>query len=115
MRPAAIAFTFRFSSRRTPTPLTVTLQKPTAITYSPWRSVSKRMFHQGALRQNSSSGPEARKHPESAAQPCLPENEARCQRCQHWRVLNISQDQGNRSPFMDAFLTALMGLGIGEL
>lgn len=27
----------------------------------------------------------------------------------------MSQDQGSRSPFMDTFLTALMGLGIGEL
>ncbi|KAI0276262.1 hypothetical protein BGY98DRAFT_986616 [Russula aff. rugulosa BPL654] len=112
MRPAAIAFTFRLSSRRSPPPLTVTLRKPTTVTYSPWRSVSKRTFHQGALRQSSSSGPEARRHPESAAQPCLPENEARCQCCQHWRVLAMSQDQGSRSPFMDAFLTALMGLGI---
>ena len=73
------------------------------------------MFYQGALRQNSPSGPEARRHLESAAQPCLRENKARCQCRQHSKVLNISQDQGNRSPFMDAFLTALMGLGIGEL
>jgi hypothetical protein len=114
MRPAAIAF-IRFSNRRNPTPLTITLRKPTTVTYPPWRSVSKRLLHQDALRQNSSSGPETRRHPESAAQPCLPENEARCQCCQHRRVLNINQDQGNRSPFMDAFLTALMGLGIGEL
>lgn len=73
------------------------------------------MFYQGALRQNSSSGPEARRHSESAAQPCLRENEAHCQCCQHWRLLNISQDQGSRSPFVDALLTALMGIGIGEL
>jgi hypothetical protein len=116
MRPAAIFFSFRFSSRRhSPTPLTATLRKPTAVTYSPWGSVSERMFYQGALRQNSSSGPEASRHPESAAQPCLRENEARCQCCQHWRTLNISQDQGGRSPFVDALLTALMGIGIGEL
>ncbi len=115
LRPAAIVFTFRFSSRRhSLTPLTVTLRKPTAVTYSPWGSVSERMFYQSALRQNSTSGPEASRHSECTAQPCLRGNESRCQCCQHGRVLNISQDQGSRSPFMDAFLTALMGLGIGE-
>jgi len=73
------------------------------------------MFFKSALRQDSSSGPEVSRHSDSAAQPCLRENEARCQCCQHWRVLNMSQDQGSRSPFVDAFLTALMGIGIGEL
>jgi hypothetical protein len=116
MRPAAIVSTFRVSSRRhSPTPLSVTLPKPTVVTYSPWGSVSERVFHQDSLRQNSSSGSEASRHSQSAAQSCLRENEARCQCCQHSRVLNISQDQGGRSPFMDAFLTALMGIGIGEL
>jgi hypothetical protein len=116
MRPAAIFSTFRFSSRRhSPIPLTATLRKPNAVTYSPWGSVSERMFFKGALRQNSSSGPEVSRHSESAAQPCLRENEARCQCCQNQRLLNISQDQGSRSPFVDALLTALMGIGIGEL
>jgi hypothetical protein len=114
MRPASIFSTFRFSSpRHSQTPLIVTLRKPTAVTYSPWGSVSERMFFQSALRRNSSSGPEASRHPERAARPCLSENEAGCQYCQH--VLNISQDQGSRSPFVDALLTALMGIGIGEL
>lgn len=112
MRLAAISFTFRFSGRRHGlTPLTLTLRKPSVITYSPWSSVSEQMFYQGALRQNSSS---ASRHSESAAQQCLRENEARCQCCQQWRVLNMSQDQGSRSPLLDALLTALMGMGIGE-
>jgi hypothetical protein len=116
MRPAAIFSTFRFSSRRhSPTPLSLTLRKPTAVTYSPWRSVSERMFFKSALRQNSSSGRETSRQSESAAQPCLREHEARCQCCQHLRGLNINQDQGSRSPFVDALLTALMGIGIGEL
>ena len=116
MRPAAIFFTFRFSSRRhSPTPLTATLRKPTVVAYSPWGSVSERMFYRGALRQNSSSGPETSGHSERAAKPFLRENEARCQCCQHLRGMNISQDQGSRSPFVDALLTALMGIGIGEL
>ena len=116
MRSAANFSRFRFSSRRhSPTPLIVTLRKPTVVTYSPWGSVSERMFYQGALRQNSSSGPEASRPLESAGQRSLRENEARCQCCQHWKVLNMSQDQGSRSPFLDALLTALMGIGIGEL
>ena len=116
MRPAAIVFSFRFSSRRhSLTPLAVTFRKPNAVTYSPWGSASERMFYQSAFRQNSSSGPEAVRHSESTAQPCPRENGARCQCCQQWKVLNISQDQGNRSPFVDALLTALMGIGIGEL
>jgi hypothetical protein len=116
MRPATIFSRFRFPSRRhSPTPLTVTLRKPTAVTYCPRGSLSERMFYQGALRQNSSSGPEASRPSECAAQPCRRENEAGCRCCQHWRALNISQDQGGRSPFVDALLTALMGLGIGEL
>ena len=73
------------------------------------------MFFKSALRQNSSSGPETSRHSESAAQPFLREHEARCQCCQHLKVLNINQDQGSRSPFLDALLTALMGIGIGEL
>ena len=70
------------------------------------------MFYQGVFRRNSSSDSEASGDSERAARP---ENEARCQCCQNSRGLNINQDQGSRSPFMDAFLTALMGLGIGEL
>ena len=116
MRSAANFFTFRFSGRRHGlTPLIVTLRKPSAVTYSPWGSVSEQMFYQGALRQNSSSGPEAGRHSDSAAQHFLRENKARCQCCQQWRILNMSQDQGSRSPLLDALLTALMGMGIGEL
>ncbi|SRR6266404_1997825 len=116
MRPAAIVFTFRFSSRRhSLAPLTITLRKPTAATYSPWGSVSKRIFSHSAFRQNSSSGPEASRHSKSDAQPCLRENEVRCECSQQWKVLNMGKDQGSRSPLLDATLTALMGIGIGEL
>ncbi len=116
MRPAAIIFLFRFSSRHSLVPLTITSRKPTLVTYSPWGSVSERTFFHGALRQNSSSGHEASRHSQGIAQPCARENVAHCPCCQQWRVLNMSQDQGmGRSPFLDAALTALMGIGIGEL
>jgi hypothetical protein len=74
------------------------------------------MFSHGTLPQNSSSGPEAGRQPESAARPCLRENEARCLCRQQRRVTNMSEDQGvGRSLFLDAALAAFMGIGIGEL
>jgi hypothetical protein len=114
MRPAAIIFAFRFSNRRQSlAPLTIILRNPT---YYPWGSVSERMFSHGTLPQNSTSGPEASRHPESATQPCLRENEARYLCRQQCRVTNMSEDQGvGRSPFLDAALAAFMGIGIGEL
>jgi hypothetical protein len=111
MRPAAIVFASRFSNRRhSLAPLTITLRHPTAVT---WGSVPERMFSRGTRLQNSSSGPEAGRHSESAARPCLRETEARCLCHKH---TNLSQDQGiGRSPFMDAALATFMGIGIGEL
>ena len=116
MRPGATTFAFHFSSRRySLEPLTVTLRKPTAVTYSPCGSVSERMFSHGILRRNSSSGPESSRHAEGTTKPCLRENEARGLCHQQWRVMNMSQDQGaGRSPFLDAALAAFMGIGIGE-
>jgi hypothetical protein len=113
MRPGATIFASHFSNRRhSLEPLTVTLRKPTAFTYSPCGSVSERMF---SHRRNSSSGHEASRHTEGTAKPCLRENEARCLCHQQWKVTNMSQDQGaGRSPFTDAALTAFMGIGIGE-
>lgn len=116
MRTGAIIFSFRFSSHRHSLGLpAATLRKHTAVTYSPCGSVSQRMFSHGILSRNSSSGPEASGH-ESAAKPCLRENEARCLCHQQWKIANMSQDQGvGRSPFFDAALAAFMGIGIGEL
>jgi hypothetical protein len=111
MRPAAIVFAFRFSSRpHSLAPLT--LRNPNAVTAS---AVSERMFSHGTQPQDSSSGPEASRHSETA-QPCPHENDSRCLRHQQWRATNTSQDQGaGRSPFMDAALATVMGIGIGEL
>ena len=116
MRTGAIILSFRFSSHRhSLEPLTVTLRKHSAASYSPCGSGSERMFSHGTLPKNSPSGPEASRH-ESAAKPCLRENEAWCLDHQQLRVTNKSRDQGvGRSPFLDAALAAFMGIGIGEL
>jgi len=94
-----VSSTFRFSSRQ--------------HTYFLWRS-SKRMFLRSALLQNKLSNPEASGHSESAAQTPLDDNGSHsC--CRQQRFINMDYDQGaSRSPLMDATLTALMGMGIGE-
>ena len=94
---SAVSSTFRFSSRQ--------------HTYSLWRS-SKRMFHRSALLQNKLSNPEASGRAECAAQTPLDDNGSHsC--CQKQKSMDY--DQGaSRSPLMDATLTALMGMGIGE-
>ena len=107
----AVSFLFRFSS-----PLTVTLRRPTPVTYSSWLPSSKRMFLRSALLQKPFSGPETRRHSESAAQTCQnDEAHSGCQGRRKDKFVNREYDQGSsRLPFLDATLTAIMGIGIGE-
>lgn len=101
----AVCFLFRFSS-----PLTVTWRRLTPVTYS-WVPSSKRTFLRSALLQKPFSGPETSKYSESAAQTS--QNHEAHSSCQCRQ--QDKSDQGlSRLPFLDATLTAIMGLGIGE-
>jgi hypothetical protein len=107
----AVCFLFRFSS-----PLTVALRRLTPVTYSSWVPSSKRMFLRSALPQKPFSGPETSRHPESSAQTRQNhEAHSSCQRGRQDKSVNMEYDQGlSRLPFLDATLTAIMGIGIGE-
>lgn len=107
----AVCFLFRFSS-----PLTVTLRRLTPVTYSPWVPSSKRMFLRSAPLQKPFSGPETSRHSESAAQTRQNhEAHSSCQCRRQDKSVNKEYDQGlSRLPFLDATLTAIMGIGIGE-
>jgi hypothetical protein len=110
-RMMAISFTFRFSA-----PLTVTLRRLTPVTYSSWVPSSKRMFLRSALPRKPFSGPEASRHSKDAAQTS--QNDKTHSSCQYRRqdkFVNTEYDQGSsRSLLLDATLTAIMGIGIGE-
>jgi hypothetical protein len=107
----AASFLFRFSS-----PLTVTLRRLTPATYSSWVPSSKRMFLRSALLQKPFSGSETSRHSEGAAQTCQnDEAHPKCQCRREDKFVNMGYDQGqSRFPFLDATLTAIMGIGIGE-
>jgi hypothetical protein len=109
----AVSSTFRFSSRQYGLALTSRQLGPTTSS----RRSSKRMFLRSALLQNKFPNSEASGHPESAAQTRLDDNgsHSSCPCCRQRKFINMDYDQGaSRSPMMDATLTALMGMGIGE-
>lgn len=108
-----VSSTSRFSSRHGVAQLTVILRKPTPITDPSLGSSSRRMFSHDALLQNSFSTLEASRHSESAARTCQRGAEARCPCRLPQRVDNVGRGAG-RSPFLDAALTAFMGIGIGK-
>jgi len=110
----AVSSTFRFSSSQHG--LALISRRLTPSTYPSWRP-SKRMFLRSALLQNKFSNPEASGHPESAAQtrPDVNGSHSSCLCCGQRKLINMDYDQGaSRSSLMDATLTALMGMGIGE-
>jgi len=114
----AVSSSFRFSPHRHhPAPLTVTLRRPTPVTHSSWCSLSKRMFLRSAFPTKPVSNPGPSRDSENAAQTCLHDNEAHssCLCRQQHKGVNIEHDQGARPPLLDAALTAIMGIGIGEL
>jgi hypothetical protein len=106
-----ISFTFRFSA-----PLAITLRRPNPVMYSSWVPSSKWMSLRSTLLQKPLSGPEASRHSESAAQTCQDDKgHSSCPCYRQHKFVNVEYDQGmSRSPFLDAALTAIMGIGIGE-
>ena len=110
--PAASSI-FRFSSRQYGLAFTSRQLAPTTSS----RRSFKRMFLHSALLQNKFPNSEAGGHPESAAQTRPDDNgsHSNCPCCRQRKFINMDYDQGaSRSPIMDATLTALMGMGIGE-
>ena len=110
----AASSTFRFSPHRHHT---VTLRKLTLVTHSSWCLLSKRTFLRSAFPTKPVSNLGPSRDSENAAQTCLHDNEAHssCLCRQQHKGVNIEHDQGARLPLLDAALTAIMGIGIGEL
>ena len=109
----AVSSTLRFPSRQYGLALTPRQLAPTTSS----RRSSKRMFLRSALLQNKFPNSEASGHSESAAQTRLDDNgsHSSCPCCRQRKFINMDYNQGaSRSPMMDATLTALMGMGIGE-
>jgi hypothetical protein len=111
----AVLFPRFLARRHSLAPFVVTLRKRTLVTHSSWGPLSERTFSHDAPLQNSHFGPEMSRRSENAAQSCPCETEARSLCRQQWRVFSTGQDLGaGRSPYLDAALTAFMGIGIGE-
>jgi len=108
-----VVLSSRFLVRRhSLAPFIVASRKGTPVRHS-WGSFSERTFSHDAPLQNSHFGPEMSRRSENPAQNCPCESEARCLCRQQWRAFSMGQDLGaGRSSYLDATLTAFMGIGI---
>ena len=93
------------AASRNSAPNTLFLQHP----------LQKRSFSQSLSPRN--SGLKCTKHSGDSSKLGVPDNEAHCRCCAQWRAVAVKTVQGpsvSGSPFWDATLTALMGIGFGK-
>ncbi|KAH8996278.1 hypothetical protein EDB92DRAFT_1588885 [Lactarius akahatsu] len=104
----------RFSSRRCGLP---------PLTAAPRNSLPNRLFSQHSLQKRSfsrshflrNSGPEGPKNSEDGSRPCVSDTKAHCPCCAEWRAVRTVQvPSASGSPYWDAALATLMGIGFGK-